>query len=61
MSLKTHLKSEAGRDVVATPNNAQTIGVAAFSGTVTAVGFGAVGISGNLIPEKINTYGIVAI
>ncbi len=59
--LKTHLKSETGKDVVATPNNAQTIGVAALSGTLTATGFGSVGISGNLIPEKINTYGIVAV
>ncbi len=59
--LKLHLKSETGKDVVVTPNAAQTIASGALSGTLTATGFGGVAVSGTLIPEKINTYGIVAV
>ncbi len=47
------------KDVVATPNNAQTIGFATLSGTLTAHGFGQIHVSGKLIPHKV-TYGIVA-
>ncbi len=57
--LKLHLQSGVGKDVLATPTNAQTIGATHLSGTLTATGFGAVQVSGTLTPHKV-TYGIKA-
>ncbi len=58
--LKLHLTSGGNDDLVAKPNNPQTIATAALTGSLTAHGFGTVNVAGTLVPHKVNTYGIVA-